>query len=313
MLIRSFAAAAQVVFAAFAIVGFSAAAQAQFLTFVAANGVDTRPCTVQVQPCRTLQRAVNVTGAGGTIRILSDLLGQNAVIQKSLTVEGGGNSIIGTIVINHAAVVVTLRGLHLTGRGGVANGIRILTAAAVHIEDSTVERYTNDAIKLVTTTATKLFITDTIARTSSDGLYADAPNAQAVIENSAFDNNLSSGAFVRVAKASINGSSASGNAQHGFILLSATTKISETKADNNSGDGFSARAGGHARLNSAEAYGNGGAGLHIQAGAIASIYDCMFIHTGSGLGVWNQGTWLSRGNSSLSSYSGPSPTPVAAY
>ena len=42
---------------------------------------------------------MTVTGAGGTISILTDL-GSSAAINKSITIDGGGNSIIGTIVIN---------------------------------------------------------------------------------------------------------------------------------------------------------------------------------------------------------------------
>jgi hypothetical protein len=235
--------AARLTFAAFAVFAFSATAQAAvYLTFVSAAGVDTRPCSVQTQPCKTLQRAVNVTGAGGVIRILSDLPGQNAAIAKSLTVEGGGNTMIGTIIVNNASAVVALRGLNLTGRGAVANGIRILSAAAVHIETSTVERYTSDGISFIASTATKLFLSDIVSHANgSDGLYADAVNAQVAIKNSGFDQNTSSGAYLKVDKASVTGSGASGNSQHGFILLSPRMEVTETKANYNSHDGFAVR------------------------------------------------------------------------
>jgi hypothetical protein len=303
MLIRSFAViAGQIVFAALATVAFSATAKAQALTFVSATGVDTRPCTVQAQPCKTLQRAVTVTTAGGSIRVLSDLQGQNVTIAKSLTIEGGGNSVIGTIIINNASAVVTLRRLNLTGRGVTANGIRILAAAAVHIEDSTVERYTNDGIKLVATTPTKLFISDSVSRASSDGLYADAANAQVVIQNSRFDQNYSSGVYLNVAKASVTGGSASGNLQHGFILNGVAVKITGTTASNNARDGFTVRTGTKI-LNAAEASGNGEAGLHVEDGSIAFISDCVFVgYSGTlAIGVNNDAgaTVYTRGNNTV--------------
>ncbi len=317
--IRSFAViAARIVFAAFAIFSFSAPAAAQFLTFVSATGVDTRPCTVQAQPCKTLQRAVNVTGGGGTIRLLSDLLGQNATIAKSLIVEGGGKSVTGTITVNGASAVVTLRGLNLTGRGVVANGIRILSAAAVHIEDSTVERYTIDGIKFIATTPTKLFISGTAVRANaSDGLYADDLNAQVVIQNSNFDQNGHTGLFLRVAKANVTGSSASGNVLHGFALTSTAVKITETRADHNGGDGFAVRAGS-VILNSAEANSNGANGLHVEAGLPSAtvMSDCVFIGAGgAAFGVRNEpgGFVLSRQNNTVSDYSGTLPSSFAAF
>ena len=73
-----------------------------------------------------------------------------------------------------------MRGLQLNGVGIIANGIRIDSAAAVHIEDCTVERYTGDGIKLVATTATELFVSDTVSRDNTDtGLYVfNDANAQ---------------------------------------------------------------------------------------------------------------------------------------
>jgi hypothetical protein len=254
-----------------------------------------------------LQRAATVTVAGGLIRVLSDLPGQSVSITKSLIIEGGGNSVIGTIVVNNASAVVTLRRLNLTGRGAVANGIRILSAAAVHIEESTVERYTNDGIKLVATTPTKLFISDTVSRASSDGLYADGANAEVVIQNSSFDQNNSSGVYLKVAKASVTGGSASGNLQHGFILYGTAVKITGTTANNNSHDGFAVRAGTKI-LNAAEASGNGEAGLHVEAGNIAFISNCLFVgYSGTlaiGIRIDATATVYSRGNNTVLGESG---------
>jgi hypothetical protein len=123
-------AAGRLVFAGFAIVAFFATAEAQYITYVATNGNDANPCVAITAPCKTLQRAVNVTPANGTVRVLTPL--QSSVfINKSITIAGDGVAIVGQITIGAATAVVTLRGLALNGVGGYVNGIRINAAATV--------------------------------------------------------------------------------------------------------------------------------------------------------------------------------------
>ncbi len=305
MLVRSIA-AARLVFAAFAVFAFAAAAQAQLLTFVSNAGDDTRPCTVQAQPCKTLLRAAAVTLASGTVRILSDLAAQPATnIVRSVTVEGGGNSVIGAITISASAAVVTLRGLHLTGRDALANGIIINSAAAVHIEDCAVERYTNDGIKLGGATPTKLFISNTVsASNGSDGFYAENINAQAVIENSRFEGNAGSGLYLKVESANVSGSVASGNVSSGMVLRSTGAKITQTTADNNGGRGFLVYSGA-ARFSSAQATRNI-AGLTISDSAFVYIANCMFLGNFNG-DVNDQGFAYSYGGNAISWWIGNDP------
>jgi hypothetical protein len=297
MLSRSFVViAALLVFAAFASLAFAPAAEAAYISFVAANGNDANPCTVVTAPCKTLARAYSVTPANGTIRILTPLQG-NLLITKNVIVEGNGATVVGAIIIDNAAATVTLRGLALNGVKNLANGIRIDAAAAVHIEDCTVERYTNDGIKLVATSATTLFVSDTVSRANnSDGLYVDDNNAQAVIENSRFENNVSSGAYLNVfpGKAIITGSVASGNGQNGIILVSPAAKITETTADDNSQSGIVVRGdNAYTVLDSARTSGNVVAGLQIDGG-IAAISNCVF--QDSGVAINNQGFLYSYKN-----------------
>jgi hypothetical protein len=299
MLVRSLVTAtARLAFVVFVIAGFSTAAQAEFVTFVSNTGVDARPCTLQAQPCKTLQRAVAATSGGGTVRILSDLDGQPAItIGKSLTVEGGGNSVIGTITINSGSAVVTLRGLHLTAHRALASGIVISSAAAVSIEDCTVERYTSDGMKLVTTTGTKLFVVNTASHDNgSDGLYVDAVNAQAVIQNSRFEANASTGLFLKVKRATVLQSVALGNGQAGIILNAGLASFTETTAANNGNNGFNIDGGG-AMMTSSVAHGNTGWGLHITLGATAMITNCVISQNSTG--IYNDGTLNTFRNNEL--------------
>jgi hypothetical protein len=278
------------VFAVFAISAFSTAANAAvYISYVASNGNDANPCTVVSAPCKTLARAYNVTSANGTIRVLTALQ-SNLNIAKNITISGDGAPIVGTFVISGASTKAILQGLQLNGVGILANGIRIDSAAAVHIEDCTIERYASDGIKLIASTATKLFISNTVSRANvSDGLYVDATNAQAVIENSRFEGNGSTGVYLKVAnsKASVTGSVASGNGYNGIILVNEGT-ITETIADNNSQNGFVTRT--YATMDSAKADGNGAAGLQIDATSSTAIMNCVFLGISpSSPGVNNQG------------------------
>ena len=245
MLIRSFAAAtaARLAFAAFAIFAFSAAAEAANITFVAANGNDANPCTVITAPCKTLQRAYTVTPINGTINVLTSLDTATLAINKNITVVGNGVAIVGSIVIGTSSTnaVVTLRGLALNGAKIYTNGIRIDAAAAVHIEDCTVERYNSDGIKLTATTATKLFVSNTVSRDNTGyGLYFTDVNARVTVETSRFENNGNAGLHLAAARANVTRSVASGN-NTGIVLYSGTAKVTETTAADNPSYGFLSR------------------------------------------------------------------------
>ena len=207
MFVRSYVAAALAILAAaLSLLSLATPAAAQYITYVATNGNDANPCTVITAPCKTLQRAVNVTPANGAVRVLTPL--QSSVfINKNIIISGDGVPIVGQITIGGAAAIVTLRGLALDGVGGYVNGIRIDSAAAVHIEDCAVERYTGDGIRLVATTATQLFISGTVARENTgSGTYVDDANAVVTVENSRFENNGAAGLYLAYASATISDS-----------------------------------------------------------------------------------------------------------
>jgi hypothetical protein len=267
------------------VAGTAASRAAPFLTFVAANGNDAGQCGLNA-PCKTLQRAINVTAANGTVTILTPVQG-NASVAKSITIVGEQVPFIGRIAISGANTVAKVQGLLMNGVGVVANGIYIASAKAVYIEDCTLERYTSDAIKLVATTPTKLFITNTIARgNASNGLYADALNAQVDIENSRFDGNGSTGLYLKVAKASVSNSSASGNLANGLATRTANLKINQSRADKNGTQGFMLFEG-ETYLRSLEGTGNGGFDLKLEGGISTQA-----IATGSLLGKVSNGGFL---------------------
>jgi hypothetical protein len=129
--------------------GISTPASAQATrTWVSGVGDDANPCS-RTAPCKTFAGAISKTAAGGEINCL-DPGGFGAVtITKAMTIschftEGGalvsgGN---GIIVNATATDVVFLKGLDIFGVTTATNGVRFIAGAALHIEDSTIRRFT---------------------------------------------------------------------------------------------------------------------------------------------------------------------------
>lgn len=152
----------------------SAPAHAQATrTWVSGVGDDANPCS-RTAPCKTFAGAISKTAAFGEINCL-DPAGYGALtITKSITLNCGftlGSVLVaGTngIVINAAAAdKVTLRGIHLQGLAGTAtpglNGVRILSAAVVSIENCVITQFSQAGINDARSAGnTQLFVRNTI-------------------------------------------------------------------------------------------------------------------------------------------------------
>ena len=142
--------AARLVSAALAGVAFTAAAEAADIRYVSVTGSNKAGCTFAA-PCRSLQRGINKTPAGGEVRVLdSGFYGNGAVIDKSITISGGGNTVSlgGSIAIGDAGATVALHGLAIAGAANPGHGVHITAAAAVHIEDCVVQGHAQSGILL---------------------------------------------------------------------------------------------------------------------------------------------------------------------
>ena len=264
---------------------------AQLLTFVAATGNDANTCLVQANPCKTLQKAINVTAATGEVRILSQLQ-SNGFVNKSITIDGGGNTVVGTIAINSASAIVTLKNLSLNGIGGFATGINIIDAAAVHIEDSTVERYTGFAIRLIgnASITTELFVSNVIEREGEIGIAFSAENAKLTIVDSRFENNSDGGVLVEKGQASIHRSAFLNNGG-GLGMTGGSTNVTESIAAGNS-VGFGTSGGATATLDRCVASENT---LGFENMTTTRVSDSTFTNNGTGI-LLNGGTLLTLGN-----------------
>jgi hypothetical protein len=116
-------------------------------TWVSGVGDDANPCS-RTAPCKTFAGAISKTAAGGEISVL-DPGGYGAVtITKSITINNYGGEagvlVSGTngVIINAASTDrVTLRGLTFIGLGTGIDGVRVLAAGEVVIENCLIDGF----------------------------------------------------------------------------------------------------------------------------------------------------------------------------
>jgi hypothetical protein len=227
----------------------SAGANAQATrTWVSGVGADDNPCS-RTAPCKTFAGAYLKTAAGGEIDVLDPGGFGTVTIGKALTIngygEGGGilNYGVNGVIVNAGPTdVVVLRHLMIQGAGNGAglsgtNGVKILAAGAVHLEDVTISA--NNAASpngygvWINPTAAgnvqvfmdRVRILDNGRDTTGGGIYVQpiAPaTATLQITDSQIANNqgfaglrVDSGGFANVRNSSI-----TGNAQHGAATVS---------------------------------------------------------------------------------------------
>jgi hypothetical protein len=141
-------------------------------TWVSGVGDDVNPCS-RTAPCKTFAGAISKTADNGEIDVL-DPGGFGALtITKGITVDGGGfvagvlnNASSGIVVNAPNTKSVTIRNVTLEGVGTGTNGIRILSARDVHIENCSIYGFANHGIDIAQATATQLqvVVANTIIR-----------------------------------------------------------------------------------------------------------------------------------------------------
>jgi Right handed beta helix region len=158
---------------------FASVAQAQATrTWVSGVGDDVNPCS-RTAPCKTFAGAISKTAVGGEIDAL-DPAGYGAVtITKSITIDGSGTmgsilaSLTNGIIINIAPTdvskTVRIRGLSINGASNGINGIRVIAAAKVSIENTVIDGFTQNGIS-VEATGTQVSVRNTTIRNNATGI-----------------------------------------------------------------------------------------------------------------------------------------------
>lgn len=251
------------------VVGFmlvvASAAQAQATrTWVSGVGDDVNPCS-RTAPCKTFAGAISKTAKDGEISVL-DPGGYGAVtITKSIYINGTHGAGYGSIVsslVNGIIINITdpadvrkavrLRALDINGASTGINGISILAANNVWVEDSVIDGTTGNGttsgigIRVATTASCNLYVSDTMIHKNVTGIRVNttAGFATANIRNSNIEGNgtgidASTNSFVTVADSRI-----SNNTTNGIIasVSGANLTVRECVITNNA-TGINAAAG----------------------------------------------------------------------
>jgi hypothetical protein len=259
----------------------SASAQAT-RTWVSGVGDDANPCS-RTAPCKTFAGAISKTAAAGEINTL-DPGGFGAVtITKSITIDAtaglGGvlASGVNGIIVNAAATdVVILRNLEINGVGTGLNGVRILQARDVYVENGKIFGFSGRGIS-DERTAGRLFVADTvISNNTQTGVVAVAATPSALVvnlNNVRLERNGNAGfALTQGVKATIVNSIAAGNTNYGFYADSAGSEVNlESSRATGNGIGIGALVSSLFRISNTTVTGNG-TGLTASGGGSILSY-----------------------------------------
>jgi len=160
-------------------------------TWVSGVGDDVNPCS-RTAPCKTFAGAISKTARGGEINVL-DPAGFGAVtITKSITIDGTGTfaatlgSTVNGIIINitdaaDLAKTVRIRGLSLNGAGSGLQGVKVIAASKVVIENTVIDGF-RDGVGVAVVGAAQVFIKSTVIRNNSGAgiIVASAGNQVAI-------------------------------------------------------------------------------------------------------------------------------------
>ena len=170
-------------------------AQAQATrTWVSGVGDDVNPCS-RTAPCKTFAGAISKTARGGEISVLDPGGFGSVTITKSITIDGTGTmaSILASgttgIIINitdatDEAKTVRIRGLSINGAGTGLQGIRVIAANRVSVEDTVIDGFTSDGISVAAPGAAQVFIKNTVVRNNSGtGISVASGGSQVAISD----------------------------------------------------------------------------------------------------------------------------------
>ena len=192
------------------ILALATVAQAQATrTWVSGVGDDVNPCS-RTAPCKTFAGAISKTAKDGEISVL-DPGGYGAVtITKSIYINGthgAGYGSILNVLVNGVNINITdpadvrkavrLRALDINGASQGINGVSILAANNVWVEDSVIDGNTGNGstsgigIRVATAASCNLFVSDTMIHKNVTGIRVSTTSGFAVanIRNSNIEGN----------------------------------------------------------------------------------------------------------------------------
>ena len=245
------------------ILALATMAQAQTRTWVSGVGDDLNPCS-RTAPCKTFAGAINKTAKDGEISVL-DPGGYGTVsITKSIYINGthgaGYGSILNAsstgVIVNITSATdvrkaVRLRGLDINGASTGTNGITILAANNVWVEDSVIDGNTGDGsttgigIRLASAASCNLYVMDTMIHKNHTGIRVTATTGFAVanIRNSNIEGNTTGLNVTTNGFATVQDVRFAANSSNGVVTSSGATATLRDNIFSNNGTAINAGAG----------------------------------------------------------------------
>jgi hypothetical protein len=294
---------------AFAFVAFvalaSSSANAQATrTWVSGVGDDVNPCS-RTAPCKTFAGAISKTFINGEIDCLDEGGFGTITITKSITIEGTNGGGFGSILasgtngvninltsstVDDPLRTVRIRNLSINGTGASGTvgtrtgiiGVRVIQSAspalAVYIEGCLIHSFSQRGISDERTTASKLYVTDTIVRDNGQIGTVVLPSAGSSGVTANFshfrsEGNVLSGLFMGTgSKSTISDSVLAGNGNAGIQCDGAGTQcmLVRTELSHNTNHGLFAGANASVSRIHDCVINNNGAGITISGGAVES-------------------------------------------
>ena len=174
-------------------------------TWVSGVGDDANPCS-RTAPCRTFSGAMSKTARGGIVNVLDNGPFGTTTIVKPITIDGSGMyagvlaPLTNGIVINIPSAEidrrVVLRGLSIDGASGSGgppgspsttglNGIRVLAADLVLIEDTDIQNFLTSGIDVDSAAAVNVTVRDVrIVRVNGPAISVQASSGTAALDAS---------------------------------------------------------------------------------------------------------------------------------
>ena len=283
----------------------STAAQAQTVRYISSAGNNANNCT-RAAPCLTLKRGVSRTPAGSELKILDPGAYGSANIKKSITISSEvAGATVQNIVVDDFQAVVVLRGLLFHGTvlnsGGIAVGLDIAKAAAVHVIRCEIERYAIHGIHFHGEQGANLFISDSVVRTNGGSgiVIVGTPITRLTIDNSRIEDNANNGILASGnIRAAVNRAVISGHGGSAIEQSAGVMTISSSTAANNF-HGFKAMDTGVMTVEASVATGNVSVGIWANNGGTVHVSNSASTNNATGF-LNNNGTLSSRGNNTVS-------------
>ncbi|MFN0139721.1 MAG: hypothetical protein ACKVQW_06505 [Pyrinomonadaceae bacterium] len=256
-------------------------------TWVSGVGDDVNPCS-RTAPCKTFAGAISKTATNGEINCL-DPGGYGAVtITKSIIIdcEDTQGSILASgtngVIINITAATdtrkaVKLRGLSINGANTGINGVRVLAASSVNLEEVVIYGFNTHGVSIETTSGTPKISIDNCAMSRNVGQginsFVTGGTVSLDVSNTLLNNNATGLSLSSNTKATISHSVINSNTT-GLVAASASMGVRACTIANNT-TGISSLAGGSFRIMNSMVTANG-TGLSLGGGTIVSHISNVF-------------------------------------